>query len=124
MWIRPQVHPCQKCHDIPENEVQSDYVDLLNMVKRQTCCSTNYCLRNKSDESELKCRFHFPFDHCDQTKLEFEKNHSKGDNPQYRAKVVTKKIDSRTTVTFKLLFITMLVLFITMLLKVNQGHLC
>ena len=46
MWIRPQVHPCQKCHnDIPENEVQSDYVDLSNMVQRHTRCSTNYCPR-------------------------------------------------------------------------------
>ena len=32
-WIRPEVHPCQKHHnDIPEFELQSDYVDLLNMV--------------------------------------------------------------------------------------------
>ena len=46
MWIRPQVHPCQKRHnDIPQYEVQSDYVDLLNMVQRHTSCSTNYCLR-------------------------------------------------------------------------------
>ena len=61
MWIRPETHPCQRSHsDIPEREKQSDYVDLLN----------NYCLRKKSNETELKCRFHFPFDHCPQTKLE------------------------------------------------------
>jgi hypothetical protein len=73
MWVRPQVHPCQKWHkDIPEYEIDSDYVDLLNMVQRHTRCSTSYCLRNKSNESELKCRFHFPFDHCPRTKLEFE----------------------------------------------------
>ena len=96
MWIRPQVHPCQKRHhDIPEHEVQSDYVDLLNMVQRHTRCSTSYCLRKKSNESELKCRFHFPFLLCPQTKLEFEEIHSKGDNVQYRAKIVTKRNDSR-----------------------------
>jgi hypothetical protein len=69
MWIRPQVHPCQKRYnDIPAFEKESDYVDLLNMVQRHTRCSTNYCLRKKSNESEMKCRFHFLFDLCPQTK--------------------------------------------------------
>jgi DNA replication protein DnaC len=96
MWIRPQVHPCQKRHnDICEHEIQSDYEDLLNMVQRHTRCSTNYCLRKKSNENELKCRFHFPFDPCPQTKLEFEQIHSKGENVQYRAKIVTRRNDSR-----------------------------
>ena len=42
------MHPCQKLHkDIPEYEVDSDYIDLLNMVQRHTrcCCGTSYCLR-------------------------------------------------------------------------------
>ncbi|CAB4012614.1 Hypothetical predicted protein [Paramuricea clavata] len=79
MWIRPEVHSCQKSHhDIPEHEKQSDYVDLLNMVQRHTRCSTSYCLRKKSNETELKCRFHFPFDICPKTKLEFEKIHTSG----------------------------------------------
>ncbi|CAB4043659.1 Hypothetical predicted protein, partial [Paramuricea clavata] len=96
MWIRPEVHPCQKSHhNIPEHEKQSDYVDLLNMVQRYTRCSTNYCLRKKSNETELKCRFHFPFDICPKTKLEFEKIHTSGDNEHYRAKIVTKRNDSR-----------------------------
>ena len=91
MWIRPDVHPCQKQYkDIP------DYVDLLNMVQRHTRCSTNYCLRKKSNENELKCRFHSPFSHCTQTKIEFEKVHTKNSEVhQYRAKVVTKRNDSR-----------------------------
>ncbi|CAB4020199.1 Hypothetical predicted protein [Paramuricea clavata] len=95
MWIRPEVHPCQRSHDIPEHEKQSDYVDLLNMVQRHTRCSASYCLRKKSSETELKCRFHFPFDYCSQTKLEFEKIHTSGDNEHYRAKIVTKRNDSR-----------------------------
>ena len=95
MWIRPEVHPCQRNHDIPEHEKQTDYVDLLNMVQRHTRCSTSYCLRKKSTETELKCRFHFPFDICPKTKLEFEKIHTSGDNEHYRAKIVTKRNDSR-----------------------------
>ena len=43
----------------------------------------------------MKCRFHFPFDHGPQTKLEFEKIHTLGDNEHYRAKIVTKRNDSR-----------------------------
>ncbi|CAB3977795.1 ATP-dependent DNA helicase PIF1 [Paramuricea clavata] len=95
MWIRPEVHPCQRSSDIPEHEKQTDYVDLLNMVQRHTRCSTSYCLRKKSNETELKCRFHFPFDICPKTKLEFEKIHTSGDNEHYRAKIVTKRNDSR-----------------------------
>ena len=96
MWIRPEIHPCQKRHnDISDSDLQSDYVDLLNMVQRHTHCSTNYCLRKKPSESELKYRFHYPFDHCPQTKLEFEEIHSKSDNIQYRAKIITERNDSR-----------------------------
>ena len=140
VWIRPEVHPCQRNHhDIHENDKQSDYVDLLNMFQRHTHCSTSYCLRKKSNETELKCRFHFPFELYPKTRLEFEKNHSSGHNENYRAKIVTKRNDSRfhnrqklqlqgwrePTVIFKLLLITMLVLNISqnMQRKVNQAHL-
>ncbi|CAB4014021.1 Hypothetical predicted protein [Paramuricea clavata] len=88
MWIRPEVHPCQRSHDIPKHEKQLDYVDLLNMVQRHTRCSTSYCLRKNSNETELKCRFHSPFDICPKTKLEFEKIHTSGDNEHYRAKIL------------------------------------
>ena len=57
--------------------------------------STGYCLRKKSDETELKCRFHFPFENCPKTKLEFEKVHCTRDSQHYRAKIVTKRNDSR-----------------------------
>ena len=100
---------------------------------------TSYCLKKKSNETELKCRFHFPFDLCPKTKLEFEKVHSKGDNDHYRAKIVTKRNDSRLnnhqqqfsskdgelTVIFRLFLITMHMLNIlqNMQLKVSQDHL-
>ena len=96
MWIRPNFHPCQRSHnEIPEYEQTSDYIDLLNMVQRHTRCSTSYCLRKKSNETELKCRFHLPFDHCPKTTLEFEKVHNSGDNEHYRAKILTKRNDAR-----------------------------
>ena len=96
LWMRPALHPCQKRHeDILDFELDNDYADLLNTVQRHTNCSTNYCLRNKGSQSELKCRFHFPFEYSAKTRLEFEEVHSKGDKVQYRAKVVTKRNDPR-----------------------------
>ena len=65
------------------------------MVQRHTRCSTSYCLRKRSNESELKCRFHFPFDLCPKTRLEFEKIHTSGDNEHYRAMIVTRRNVSR-----------------------------
>ena len=95
-WIRPEIHPCQQQHsDICDHDTQSDYVDLLNMVQRHTCCNTGYCLRKKANESELKCRFHFPFEHCPATKQEFEKVHDSSEHEPYRAKIFTKRNDPR-----------------------------
>ena len=64
MWIRPEIQPCQKSYTVK------------NMVQRHTHCSTSYCLRNKSNETEIKWRFNFPFDVCTQTHLKFEEVHS------------------------------------------------
>jgi hypothetical protein len=34
-WIRPDIHPCQVSYkDIPDSEIVSDYVDLLNTVQK------------------------------------------------------------------------------------------
>ena len=70
-----------------------DYVDLLNMVQRHTRCSTKYCLRKKQNESDLGCRFHFPFQPCTSTKLEFVPIHTKDGNAKYKAKIVTNRCD-------------------------------
>ena len=55
-WIKPSIHPCQREHKDIVNSVQydDDYVDLLNTVQRHTRCNTNYCLRKKENETELK----------------------------------------------------------------------
>ena len=64
------------------------------MVQRHTC-SSNYCLRKKGNDSDLKCRFNFLFEFCIKTKLEFEPIHSKSKDTVYKAKIVTKRNDSR-----------------------------
>ena len=95
MWVRPDCHPCQKRYqEIPDCDIDDDFCDLPNMVQRHTHCSTSYCLRKKSTDSEPICRFNFPMDLCPKTKLEFEQIKTKSDEVQYRAKIVTKRNDS------------------------------
>ena len=93
-WIKPSVHPCQRRHRDIEN-FDDDYVDLLNTVQRHTRCSTSYCLRKKQGETELKCRFKFPFECCIDTTLDFEPIHTKDGKTQYKARIITKRNDSR-----------------------------
>lgn len=64
-------------------------------MQRHTRCSTNYCLRKKQNELDLKCRFKFLFELCTRTKLEFEPIHTNNKNTQYKAKIITKRNDSR-----------------------------
>ena len=68
---------------------------MLNTIQRHTHCSTKYCLRHKQNESKLSCRFNFPFDKCETTKLEFQPVNSKEGKVNYKAVVVTKTNDCR-----------------------------
>ena len=95
-WSKPIVHPCKRHYlDLSHDEQCHDYVNLLNAVQRHTRCSTNSCLKRKENESDLKCRFNYPFDLCNETRLEFEKIHTKDKLIQYGAKIITKRNDPR-----------------------------
>ena len=80
---------------ITEAQFDDDYVDLLNTVQRHTHCSTAYCLKEKNSDGTLKCRFKYPFQHSTKTTLEFEPISSKDNSTKYRAKLATKRNDSR-----------------------------
>ena len=97
IWIKPDIHPCQERYQdlITEAQFHNDYVDLLNTVQRHTRCSTAYCLKKSNSDGELKCRFKYPFQHSQETTLQFEPISSKDNNTKYRAKLVTKRNDSR-----------------------------
>ena len=71
------------------------YIDLLNTVQRHMHCSTKYCLKYISGSKELQCRFKYPFDCCDQTKLTFEPVNTKKESVLYSAKLITKRSDPR-----------------------------
>ncbi|XP_020897308.2 uncharacterized protein LOC110236158 [Exaiptasia diaphana] len=95
-WIKPDLHPCKRVFkDIPNSELEDDYINLLNSVQRHTRCSTSYCLRQNGENSELLCRFKYPFDLANKTHLVFEPVNSKDKSIKYRAKLVTKRNDSR-----------------------------
>ena len=45
-WSKPNCHPCQTSYlSLQSNDLERDYVDLLNSVQRHTTCSSKYCLR-------------------------------------------------------------------------------
>ena len=95
-WVKPAIHPCKrKFIHIPAVDLDSDYVDLINTCQRHTHCSTAYCLRKTNIDSELRCRFKFPFEHCQETRLEFEEVQKKNNSVSYRAKIITKRNDAR-----------------------------
>ena len=58
-FVRPNVHPCKLwLQEIPDEELQSDYINLANCVQRHTRCSSAYCLR-KTNDGKQECRFKF-----------------------------------------------------------------
>lgn len=46
-------------------------------------------------KEDIQCRFKYPFDLCEKTTLVFEPVHTKDKTPQFRAKIITKRNDSR-----------------------------
>ena len=94
-WSKPNCHPCQTSYlSLQSNDLERDYVDLLNSVQRHTTCSSKYCLR-QNDKSGLECRFHFPVESTSDTKLEFEPINTRSGEARYKATVVTKRNDPR-----------------------------
>ena len=85
-WERPRLHPCQrKYEDI--DAMNTDYVDFLNTCQRHTQCSTQYCLKQKSNESEQTCRLKLLFQLCSNTRLEFEQINLKRQSSQIQGEV-------------------------------------
>ena len=67
----------------------------MNTVQRDTHCSTAYCLKKKEANSELLCRFKYPFELCNKTRLEFEPVNSRDKTTKYKATIVTRRNDPR-----------------------------
>ena len=67
--------------------MNTDYVDFLNTCQRHTQCSTQYWLKQKSNESEQTCRLKLPFQLCSNTRLEFEQINLKRQSSQIQGEV-------------------------------------
>ena len=92
-WVKPVNHPCKLSFENVQNNWDTDYENLVNLVQRHTNCSTAYCLRKKGGSDELFCRFGFPKETSEKTHLEFETFRSKDGKDHYKVKVVTKRND-------------------------------
>ena len=55
----PEQHPCQKCNDEIEDDLQ-DYIELINKLQRHICCSPSYCIRVNKKIKQQTCRFGYP----------------------------------------------------------------
>ena len=94
-WVKPKTHPSKvRYENILPPSYDDNYIDLLNMVQRNTNCNSAYCLKQNKDGTQ-SCRFSYPHQTCDQTHLEFEKVKTEDRSQQYRAKVVTTRNDPR-----------------------------
>ena len=70
---RGRLHPCAKSAlNLSDDQVQQDYIDLINSVQRHKKC-TNYCLQGK--KGKKRCKFGFPRQHLSsKTTIDFEKH--------------------------------------------------
>ena len=84
----PNNHPSAK-NPLEIIDYEQDYNDLVNTVERHTRCNPAYCLRKKSGETQLTCRFDYPCPIQDNTEIQFETL----PNGRIRAKVITKRND-------------------------------
>ena len=88
-WTRPNPHPCiLKITDIIDRSMSEH---LVNTVERHTKCSTAYCLRQKSMQQQVTCRFGYPRE-C---QLESTINFEILNNGDMRATLTTKRNDPR-----------------------------
>ncbi|XP_034245752.1 uncharacterized protein LOC117647887 [Thrips palmi] len=64
-------HPCER-RLLEVINTDNDYINLVNTVQRHTQCKKGYCLKQK--KGTLKCRFNFPFEMEEYTKLIMDGN--------------------------------------------------
>ena len=46
-WVKPVNHPCTLRFENVQNDWDTDYENIVNLVQRHTNCSTAYCLRKR-----------------------------------------------------------------------------
>ena len=72
LWSCPSPHP-SALQPLKVQDHDNDYQNLVNCVQRHTRCSTAYCLRKTTGQSELQCRFEYPQTTQDTSTIKFTK---------------------------------------------------
>lgn len=93
-WEKPDLHPCRKSFTFAlQNDIDLDYIDLVNSVQKHTKCNPGYCLRVDTD-GEQKCRFGYPLELNEETYIKFNEITRKT-GKEVRPEIVGKRNDSR-----------------------------
>ena len=80
-------HSCaQRIHNYNDDQLETDYMELVNSVQRHKTCST-YCRRYK--KGKAYCRFKFPFDLQPSTTIDFTENR----NGNFKVDLKTQRND-------------------------------
>ena len=90
-WRTPVPHPCALNITGMNDVDDEDYHNIVNTVQIHTKCSTAYCLKKKSAQQQLQCRFNFPHPEQLHSTIEFEQL----ENGDVRAVLKTKRNDPR-----------------------------
>lgn len=95
-WVKFIIYLCKKnFKEVLKDEWEVDYIDFVNLVQRYIQCFIVYCLRYKSQNVDLFCRFNYLKDNCDKIYFEFEQIYFKGSDNYYKVIVVIKRNDNR-----------------------------
>ena len=90
-WRKPVPHPCAFNVTSVNDVDDEDYHNIVNTVQRHTKCSTAYCLKKRSPQQQLQCRFNFPHPEQLLSTIQFEQL----ENGDVRAVLKTKRNDPR-----------------------------
>jgi hypothetical protein len=93
-FTEPEMHPSTYSkRDIAPSEEKQKHLDIVNVVNRHYQCGP-WCLRKTKNSQTKVCRYHFPFELCTETHLEFSaRSTNSAGEVFYRVKIVTKRND-------------------------------
>ena len=84
--VVPEPHPCSLRTSLIQNEdIDDDYNDLINCCQRHVCRVNGNC---KSKNAKKACRYDYPFDVSEKTRIEFEESIN-----SVKAKLILKRND-------------------------------
>ena len=87
-------HPSKKKFSDALQDIDVDYIELVNTVQRHSKCNSAYCMR-KDKFGNQNCRFGYPASLCSATNITFDPVKGPNGEINYRPKIVSERNDSR-----------------------------